>query len=1274
MEIKNNLSEREIWKILKSYFDENTIIDNQIESYNDFITFGLQDIIDRESTIETKNYKINFGQIHLDKPSIIQEDRTIKLLYPSEARQTDLTYDSSLYVDITETKIDEMGKKDIKLHTRVLIAKIPVMLKSCLCNLTELSEEEKIEKGECSKDLGGYFIVKGNERVIVAQMRSVYNQIFVLKQKSESKYKWIAETRSMSDENGHSVSVQAMLKNDERTIEFSIPYIKETIPAGIIFKALNIINEEEIVAIIGLQNEEKSGEFMRSILRDSFFCKTREEALLYIAKHSMHIIDNKKHLDYGKQIVETELLPHLGISGTLKEKACFMGRMIKKLLMTHFGTRKEDDRDSYFNKRIETTGILIHDIFRNLFKKFVVSIKKNLESKIQIPDINSFIAKYKGITKGLHTCMATGNWIAQKNATYVRTGVSQILDRMTYNATLSHLRRIIIPMVKEGKNSAIRQIHSSSFGYVCVTGDTKILLSNQTEKEISKIDENDEVITINIENFKEEKSKIYNIFSLMPKELIEIEAGDNKIKCTLDHPFLVFYKSKFIWIRAGLLRQEMFLSIRKNEKIIVMPIKNIRSIQPELVYDFTTESKNHNFIANNFVTHNCPSETPEGKKVGVVLNFALLPKVTKKISKVDVKRVLENCYSFNSVEDTDIKNMEDHAAIILNGSIIGFSPDPEKTIQEIKLLRLKNLLDKEISVSYDIIDNDIKIFSDEGRVIRPLLTLTNNILNLDKNILNNKNGIWRTLIKKGYIQYVDPSEIENSVIAMTPEYLNTQHNDFLEIHPITMLGIMASLIPFSDHSQSPRNCYQSSMGKQALGIPLLSYNQRTDTTLHVLHYVQRPLVFTKIAELMKINEMPSGINAIVAIASYTGFNQEDSLILNQSSIERGLFTVTTFFTIDAIEKKRDTYSFEEITLPPINSDPNIKQGQLGYFRRKNANYSLLDNNGIIRPREKFHDGKWIGEATRVKKGDVIIGKIIVNGSKSGEESKTDASVVIQPGEEGVIDRVHVLITPNGYKLVKVVIRIVRSPILGDKLASNHGQKGTIGMVYRQEDMPFTSQGITPDIIINPLCMPSRMTINQLIACALGKSCLFTGDYGDATPFTSSSINAADKLIDNAGKILLQHGFRPEGWETLFNGMTGDMLEAKIFIGPTYYQRLKHMVTDKMHARATGAVTALTKQPLEGRAREGGLRFGEMERDVSVAHGTSRFLKERLFEVSDPFQITVCQKCGIVVSNIEECQSCRSNNTRSVNIPYASKLLYTELTALGLKMNFRTEDK
>lgn len=1382
-------TEKHIWKVLEAYARKNSLVNNQIESYDDFVNFGMQEIV-QESTIALPNYIAEFGQITLAPPQVIEEDRSLQSSWPNDARRRDLNYDSAILCDITETYIEGAETKKV-VHPRVVIGRMPVMLRSSVCNLSKLNDVECIQHGECPNDPGGYFVIKGNERVLVGQMRTVYNQVFVLKQKAGEKYKWVAETRSMSDETGHSVLLQAMVGNDDRTVDFSLPYIKEPIPVGVVFKALGY-GEEDIVNLIGLDSANAL-KYIRYILRDSFFCESQQTALEHIGKYAMHVVTDDKKEDYAWQVVESETLPHLGISGSVAEQGCFLGRMIRRLIMTHIGERSEDDRDNYANKRVETAGTLLYDIFRNLFKKYTHFIKDQLEKRKQRPDIISIISRIKSITKGLHQCISTGNWGVQKNASYVRTGVSQILDRMTYCSSLSHLRRVIIPTGKEGKNTAMRQIHGSSIGFVCpcecFDPETPILMrdgSVKTAKEIKVGDlligdngnsvrvkstcsgfsemyeishkkkdfnnytvtdnhiltlvstlhkklsyckkrSNFEVITLDKKNFSYRRTSFQDkkdaemfcsnitedaVLDISIKEYLKLPrnikktlkafkcaginwpahevdldpyilgmwlgnglksaSADQKLVDAWENPlvnFLEKYKlvnnqhiPKQYLVNSRICRLQLLAGLidadgnvhngheiricqgPNNKRVIEDCVLLVRSLgfacyvntgksswtekrystYTELIItgnnldeiptrltskklspslhkrrgesllqtDFTLTPKslspfagwqlegNGRFLlADCTVTHN----TPEGQKIGVVLNYALLARITKKIPKVNVKNVLDTSKTIVPVEDMKFENIKNFAAVFLNGSVVGFAEDPDETVAELRRKRNQGLFDRDISISYDIVDNDIRIFCDEGRFSRPLLTLTDNHLNIQ----GDEKYKWNSLIRKGLVQYVDSSEIENCVIAMTHDDLKIQHNDFCEIHPCTMLGIMAAMIPFSDHNQSPRNCYQSSMGKQALGIPVLSYNLRTDTLLHVLHYPQRPLVCTKAAEIFGVNNMPSGINAIVAIACYSGYNQEDSVMLNLSAIQRGLFCITSYHTIDCCEKKRDTYSFEEICMPPRNSDPTIKEGQIGYFRRKKANYSLLDEHGIVRPRERFENGKWVGSATVLKKGDVIIGKVVVTGGKSAEESKIDASVIIQPGEEGIIDRVHIMITPNGYKLVKIVIRVTRIPQLGDKFASRSAQKGTIGMVYRQEDMPFTSQGISPDIIINPMCMPSRMTIGQLIECALGKECAMTGTYGDATPFASSSVDAADKLVERAGGNLEEFGFQAQGWETMYNGMTGEIINARIFIGPTYYQRLKHMVDDKIHARAQGHVTMLTRQPLEGRSRDGG---------------------------------------------------------------------------------------
>ena len=1108
-------------KIIKNFFEKKGLVYQQIESFNYFINNGIQDVINNEADIEIvpkkgQRYVIHFGDVHVSNPGVIEDDRKLQPLFPREARNRNLNYDAVIACDITETLYEDEKVIETNEYKRTIIGITPIMLMTDKCNLKNMSKPERVDAGECEMDSGGYFVIRGHERVIVSQIRANYNYPIVLKQKSGEKYSHIVEIRSMSEETGHSVQLKAMIGEDDRTIVFSLPYIKDLIPVGVVFKALGFVKDEEINQFIRMDCK-KSQKYIKLINRDSFFIETQNDALTHIGKSSIHVIPKGDRIKYAKQVCETEIFPHMGIGSTNKEISIMLGYIINKLLSTHIGIREPDDRDNYANKRIETTGILCTELFRTLFKRFINTTKLQLDKKKSHLDALSIIRKNNSITQGLKHCFSTGNWGLQKNS-YIRTGVSQVMSRMTYGATLSHLRRIVIPIGKEGKNAKIRQIHSSQFGFIC------------------------------------------------------------------------------------------------------------------------------------------PIETPEGQSAGIVLNFSLLSRVTTKIPSVFVKGILEENKNIVPIENIDLKHIMNYTYVFLNGLLIGMTQDPDTIVDDVIELRRLRRLDKDVSVTYDIVDETIKIYCDAGRCSRPLFTVGENGLNIKKS-----SGVkWNKLVKNNLIEYIDCSEIENYVIAMTPEYIKKWKNDYCEIHPSMMHGVMGSIIPFPDHSQSPRNCYQCSMGKQAIGIHALSYKQRTDTIVHILDYPQRPLVGTKLGEYMGFNKMPSGINAIVAILSYTGYNQEDSVILSQSAIDRGMFTVTSLRTISDVEKKCGMYTFETICIPPPSS-VGIKDGQPGYFRRKSGNYSLLDHNGIVR--ERIH----------VKKGDFIIGKISTKSSKSGDETKTDCSICIKHGEEGIVDQVHITTTPNGYKMVNVIIRQVRIPEIGDKFASRSAQKGTCGATYRQEDMPFNKDGICPDIIINPHCIPSRMTVNQLMECVLGKACAIGGMYGDATPFTDSSKNdAANRICDLLAKVGMKenNSYNRTGWEQMYSGFTGEPIKARVFMGPTYYQRLKHMVSDKMHARAQGHVTTLTRQPLEGRSRDGGLRFGEMERDCMIAHGTSRFLKERLFDCSDPYQIIVCNKCGMITASKDECFACREDKVTSCNMPYAAKLLCQELMAMGIKVSIK----
>ena len=1117
---KINMNEEWKWKIIESMFQEG-IIQHQIQSYDQFVHSDLERIVNDESEINIaleggKRYVVCFTEPYLPGPCVT-ENRELKRITPDEARIREFYYDSPLYVDIQEHFIDEHKKLEKKIdHKRVMIARIPVMIGSSICTLYGMTPEERIKCNECIYDKGGYFIIKGKERVLVTQCRNIYNRVVVIQQnilkKAGCKYIYTAEMRSMSNETGHSVPVAANFSIDNRTITVSIPYVSMPIPAVLVLRALGV-DEGDVYNLIGIKGSAKADKLIKNMMRDASFAKTRDETLEYIGQFSIHVIPKEKRVAYARQVVETEIFPHLGVTATLKEKAVTVGFMLNRLISTAVGLREPDDRDNYTGKRVETSGILIEELFRTLFKRFIKNLNLQLQRR---QDVLIHITKStSSITQGLRHSFATGSWGVQKNA-YIRTGVSQVLSRMSFSATLSHLRRMNLPIGKEGKNAKIRQIHTSQFGFID------------------------------------------------------------------------------------------------------------------------------------------PSETPEGQQVGTVLNLALSTRVTKTISHVLVRETLMTLTDIQDVQSTSFSEMKDLVKVFLNGVLLGFTADPNGLIERIRYLKNNDRIDKSISAFYD---EDISIFCDKGRLVRPLFTVENGSLRilseLYKTSMNDTTSSttndnltdWNDLVEKDYIRYVDCGEIEASNIAMTPEEV-TERCHYCEIHPSLILGVCASTIPFPANTQSPRNCYSASMGKQALSFFASSHQMRADTVTHVLDYPAKPIAKTKASVFMGFDDMPCGINAIVAIMCYTGRNQEDSVIMNKSAIDRGLFVATSYRTMTSEEKKRGAYMSETIEVPE-------KQIQV-----KGYDYSKLDpTTGIIR------------KGLVVKKGDVLIAKVLSKSNKSGETERVDCSVTVKAGDEGTVDRVFDMKTQHGYRLVKVVIRKRRIPEMGDKVASRAGQKGTIGMIFPQEDMPFTEQGIVPDIIINSHCIPSRMTANQLIEAIVGKSGVIKGKFTDATPFTPSTVNMVDRVCNE----LLECGFQKRGLEVMYSGITGEKIEAQIFIGPTYYQRLKHMVSDKIHSRATGSVTMMTHQPLEGRSQEGGLRFGEMERDCMIVHGGAKFLKERLFDMSDPYTISVCKNCKLMTKSQKSCHSCADDRVVSVNLPYAAKLLFTELQAMGIKIFIDPEE-
>jgi len=641
----------------------------------------------------------------------------------------------------------------------------------------------------------------------------------------------------------------------------------------------------------------------------------------------------------------------------------------------------------------------------------------------------------------------------------------------------------------------------------------------------------------------------------------------------------------------------------------------------------------------------CPSETPEGHSIGVVKNLSVTCEITSDVLSSPILYYLQDYYTDLSEIDIYKTNKNDSTKLFINGDLIGYIEKPDIYIREFKTHRRNYCIHYQSSIHWEISLNTINVYTDKGRCTRPLLV---DLDNFDYDIKEFKKKSWNDILLTKYIEYIDFHEVDNSLISMSFEDKSKKYTHS-ELDPSFILGVLSSSIPFLNHNQAPRNTYQSAMGKQAIGVPMTNCMKRYDTFSHVLYYPQKPLCKTKMMDYFNYDQLPSGVNVIVAIATYGGYNQEDSVIINQGAIDRGLFSSTFYRTYKDEEKKDQLTGLEDNFCSPDKSK---------LLFPKPSNYDKLTENGTIKPN------------TYVSSDDIIIGKTTpISGKKTGYMYR-DSSTAPRSNENGFIDDNLIGINNDGFRFCNTRIRKTKIPQIGDKFSSRHGQKGTCGMVYLQEDMPRTKDGIVPDIIINPHAVPSRMTIAQLLECILSKTCSLNGYCGDGTGFNQTDVNDIIRSLESSG-------YEGAGNEVLYDGFTGEQLKSSIYIGPTYYQRLKHMSADKVHSRANGPVVSMTRQPAEGRLSHGGLRFGEMERDCMIAHGTSYFLKERLMDVSDKYSVYICNDCKMICTgnnkaNIYECKKCSNyGDFTKMYIPYACKLLFQELMAMSIGPRFLT---
>jgi len=1195
------------WDILDLYFKNHKypFTGHHLDSYRDFIKNNIPNIIKSMNPITMIKYndygsiimKVdiyvggeNGDDIFIDRP-ITFDNTSPKIITPYDARLKNLTYETHIYANILVKITDDGDYNYENTFKNIAIGSIPIMLHSDICILNNQGSEVLKTLGECIYDSGGYFIIDGKEKVIVAQERITSNRLFTTKYTDDDNFLYKGLIKCTADIGEtvlapktiefylvkNELNIGDNYKRNRGAILCSFKGINgKKIPLYVLFRALGVETDKDIYDLIfgnDLNECEKIffDNFIQFTLRQNDnTVYTQQQALNYMIPLTTY-----GTLDHVKSMIVTDIFPNIPI---FQNKVKYLGYLVKQFINTCLNISSESDRDSYIFKRVDISGYLLSQLFSESYTKLSKYIRDSLDRTYNygawksnnnydyfINDNNIFkIIPSLIITKSF-TRSLKGMWGLEDDDD-PELGMVQDLSRISYIGFLSHLRNVNMPLDRSIKLTSPHRLHSQQYGIMC------------------------------------------------------------------------------------------------------------------------------------------PFATPDGGSVGYLKNLALLAKITSSSNVDYIKECLQDIdiillENFNSILNRNITK------IFLNGSLYGLTFEPNRIMRTLRAYRRNNLINILTSISWDIKNNDIRILTDSGRCCRPLIINTklkdtnkytnwfdmltgtlNNLKENDKNdniyyksfytspkslpIFANKNKeeILSELENNGgIIEYIDIDEQNTIYIAMNYDDINDFHTH-IEIHPSTMLSAISGNIPLANHNQSARNVFHAAQSKQAIGIYATNFNKRFDTMSYVLHYPQKPIVNTRISHYTCSNNMPNGFNVIVAIMSYSGFNQEDSIMINKNSLDRGLFSLSYYKSITATSKIESQY--ERI----IFANPlEYKKKGINISNLKNADYTYINDKGFI------SENVYIPKGQKVVVVGMLNEKTIYKKIKKGvfseyvkELTYSDCSIVTDNSLYGKIDKIFIDNKTNDEDTIICKVRFlkIKRPEFGDKHASRHGQKGVIGMIIPEEGMPFTKNGIKPDIIINPHAIPSRMTIGHLVECVFAKLCCIDGHMGDGTVFLPFDENVIyDKLYD--------HGFDSHGNEILYNGYTGQQLNCEIFIGPTFYFRLKHMVAEKMHSRSTGPKVSLTRQPTAGRRKGGGLRIGEMERDSVLSHGISSFMQESMMERSDKYSWVISKKTGVIYPfnpSIKNRIHKDNEELVQVNTPYSFKLLVQELEAMGIQMRLNTDKK
>lgn len=1241
------------WKLIDKYFTDNpnNLVSHHLESYNEFFKNGIQRIFRENNPIrfieredETTNSSnrseclLYLGdkdgsKIYYGKP-IIYDDYHTHFMYPNDARLRNMTYGITIHYDVVVDFIyyvgDEKKEHQITLK-KIFLGRFPIMLQSDLCILKSLDKNVRFNMGECRNDYGGYFIIDGKEKVIISQEKFADNMLYIKENKEDDTYSHSAEIRSVSEDTSKPIRTTSVkivapsAKYTNKQIVVSVPNVKKPVPLFILMRALGVSSDKDIIKYCLLdldKNEDYINLFIPSIHdANKFF--TQQLALEFISE-----LTKRGTVSGVLEILSDYFLPHIGELNFL-DKAYFIGYMVNRLLRVYTKEEKPTDRDNFRFKRVELSGSLIYDLFR----EYYLIQKKDITRKID--------EEY-----------------------YYHKGAYKDDD------TLSRKEKRDLKIKEKTNKSSIEETNKYKNNFIGL-------------------------IEANFKNFFKDRI-VEQGFKKAFKGNWGSEAHTKRLGAVQDLNRLSWYT---------------FIShLRK----INLPLdSSAKVVGPRLL-----NSSQWGFID--------PIDTPDGGNIGLHKHMSITTYITSGSSAIPIIKWLRVNTPLKVLLECSSEQLASSSKVFINGKWIGVIDNPISTdsgelglVDLLKLYRRNGIIPVYTSISFDYERNEVHIYTDAGRLTRPIYYIDDKAASYKRqdviNLLNQGTITWEQIISgfknknddnfysknnklydvtelypdlnkenayislkkyKSVVDYVDTAEEETALIAINNDALKiNKWYTHLEIDPSLILGIMCNLVIYPEYNPVTRSSFSCGQSKQAVSMYHSNYQMRIDKMGVVLNYGQTPLIKSRYLEYINNEEQPYGVNAIVAIMSYTGYNVEDAILMNEGSIKRGMFRTTYYSMYESREESSKITGMNNSKFANIEKN-NVIGKKPGY------DYSYLDEHGLVK------------ENTELNDKIIVIGKI--NSNLENKDVWIDDSVKTKKGQLGFVDKSFITLGEEGFNIAKVRIREERLPAIGDKMASRSGQKGTIGLIIPESDMPYTKDGLRPDLIINPHAIPSRMTIGQIVESLFGIACVTYGGYGDCTAFQVKGSN-----YSTYAPLLVNQGFNSTGNQVMYNGMTGEQLSADVYIGPTYYMRLKHMVKDKINYRARGPNTALTRQPVQGRANDGGLRIGEMERDGVLAHGMSYFLNESFMvrgEKSD-FYLAVCNKTGAVAiynesrnlflspladgpikftTNPDGSQNIKnlSRFGRSFSIlrvPYSFKLLMQELQVMNVQMRIITDD-